>query len=269
MRLIYIFILLFLSSFLFALNKLISLHLMLMHHYEDSSISYKWQVGISTMFNEHRSDIYQNKFIDLSNLENGLNFSLSRTIFNNHLVSLNFNKIKLKYSYTDSLNSMSDVYDPYRLYQNKGYSFSSDILALNFKTSIDLENLFNLDFESYINKLNKSKKLNEMINLYFDFGLGLTYFSSISRNIPSGNYIYSYGYKDEEGSPEEIKSIVERPISNLFLLGYTLKYKAKTNIFYFFSWEEVFVDTDMLDGISNSTKQDRYRSLHLGVNYLF
>ena len=102
------------------------------------------------MFNEHRSDIYQNKFIDLSNLENGLNFSLSRTIFNNHLVSLNFNKIKLKYSYTDSLNSMSDIYDPYRLYQNKGYSFSSDILALNFKTSIDLENLFNLDFESFI-----------------------------------------------------------------------------------------------------------------------
>ena len=138
------------------------------------------------MFNEHRSDIYQNKFIDLSNLENGLNFSLSRTIFNNHLVSLNFNKIKLKYSHTDSINSMSDVYDPYRLYQNKGYSFSSDILALNFKTSIDLENLFNLDFESFINKLNKSKKLNEMINLYFDIAFGLTNFSSISRNIPSG-----------------------------------------------------------------------------------
>ena len=268
MRLIYIFILLFLSSFLFA-QQTDFIATNVNPSYEDSTISYKWQVGISTMFNEHRSDIYQNKFIDLSNLENGLNFSLSRTIFNNHLVSLNLNKIKLKYSHTDSINSMSDVYDPYRLYQNKGYSFSSDILALNFKTNIDLENLFNLDFESFINKVNKSKKLNETINLYFDIGFGLTYFSSISRNIPSGNYIYSYGYKDEEGSPEEIKSITERPISNLFLLGYTIKYKAKTNIFYFFSWEEVFVDTDMLDGISNSTKQDRYRSLHLGVNYLF
>ena len=71
---------------------------------------------------------------------------------------------------------MSDVYDPYRLYQNKGYSFLSDILAFNFKTSIDLENLFNLDLESYINKVNKSNKLKEMINLYFDFGFGLTYF---------------------------------------------------------------------------------------------
>ena len=268
MRLIYIFLLLFLSSFLFA-QQTDFIATNVNPSYEDSAISYKWQVGISTMFNEHRSDIYQNKFIDLSNLENGLNFSLSRTIFNNHLVSLNLNKIKLKYSHTDSINSMSDVYDPYRLYQNKGYSFLSDILAFNFKTSIDLENLFNLDFESFINKVNKSKKLNEMINLYFDFGFGLTYFSSISRNIPSGNYIYSYGYKDEEGSPEEIKSIAERPKSSLFLLGYTFKYKVKTNIFYFFSWEEVFVDTDMLDGISNSTKQDRYRSYHLGVNYLF
>ena len=268
MRLIFILILIFLNSILFAQQtEFIASNV---NQSEiDSSINYKWQLGFSTMFNEHRRDIYHNKFIDLNSLENGFNFSLSRTIFNNHLVSLNFNKIKLKYLHTDSLNNTSDIYDPYRLYQNKGYSFSSDILALNFKTSIDLENLFNLDFESLLNKINKSKKFNEMINLYFDFGLGLTYFSSISRNIPSDSYIYSYGYKDEEGSPEEIKSITERPISNLFLLGYTLKYKAKTNIFYFFSWEEVFVDTDMLDGISNSTKQDRYRSLHLGINYLF
>ena len=46
--------------------------------------------------------IFKNKFHRLSNLENSLNFSLSRTIFNNHLLSLNFNKIKLKYSHTDS-----------------------------------------------------------------------------------------------------------------------------------------------------------------------
>ena len=268
MRLICILICLFLNSILFAqqTNFIAS---NVNPSLVDSSINYKWQVGVSTMFNEHRSDIYHNKFIDLSNLESGLNFSLSRKIFNNHLVSLNFNKIKLKYSHTDSLKNLSDVYDPYRLYQNKGYIFSSDILALNLKTSIDLENLFNLDLESFINKVYKSNKINEMINLYFDFGLGLTYFSSISSNTPSGNYIYSYGYKDVDGRPDEIKSIIDRPKSNLFLFGYTLKYKVKTNIFYFFSWEEVFVDSDMLDGISNSTKRDRYRSLHLGVNYMF
>ena len=268
MRLIFILIILFLNSILFA-QQTDFIASNVNPSDIDSTINHKWQVGVSTMFNEHRSDIFHNKFIDLSNVENGFNFSLSRIIFNNHLVSLNFNKIKLKYSHIDSLNNLSDVYDPYRLYENKGYSFSSDILALNFKTSIDLENLFNLELESYVNKIYKSKKINEVINLYFDFGVGLTYFSSISSNIASGNYIYSYGYKDIEGRPEEIKSIAERPKSNLFLLGYTLKYKAKTNILYFFSWEEVFLDTDMLDGISNSTKQDRYRSLHLGVNYMF
>tara|TARA_B100000900_G_scaffold25491_1_gene19796 strand:- start:528 stop:1334 length:807 start_codon:yes stop_codon:yes gene_type:complete len=234
----------------------------------DSVINYKWQIGASVMFNEQRSGIYQNKFVDISNLKSGFNISVSRKL-NTHLVSLNFNKINLNYSFSDTLNNSPNVYDPWKFYEYKGYTSSSELLALNLKASLDLEKLFNFDFDTYINKVSKSKKINDIIDLYFDVGLGLTYFSSISRNLVSDDFIYSYGYKDLEGSPEELKSIIDRPKSNIFLLGYTLKYNVKPNISYFFSWEEAFVDTDMLDGISNSTKRDRYRSLHLGVNYMF
>ena len=62
-----------------------------------------------------------------------------------------------------------------------------------------------------------------MIDLYFDL-VWFDIFSKFSRNIPSGNYIYSYGYKDEEGSPEN-KIYCQRPNQIYFYLVILLNIK--------------------------------------------
>ena len=83
---------------------------------QDSLINYNWQIGASIMFNEQRSGIYHNKFVDFSNLNSGFNISVSRKL-NTHLVSLNFNKIKLNYSFSDTINNSPDVYDTWKFYE--------------------------------------------------------------------------------------------------------------------------------------------------------
>ncbi len=243
----------------------------------DTKIEYKWNVGVSTGLNEIRGFLNSYVIFDSKNLDPGFNIRLSRQFFKKHLLTINFNKVNLNYTFFNtSSNKKLNVYDPYKFYENNGYSISAEIFEINLKSSVNLESAINFDINNLLNNFITNSTLKN-IDLYFDLGWGLSKFASIYRNLNTNTYIYAFGYKDLEGDFEGNKDLCcddnndnfSWPTAGVISIGKTLKYELIKNIYFNFVWEEKIIHTDMLNGIDSNSKSDRYRSLYFGLDYLF
>lgn len=247
------------------------------NNFSDTKIEYKWNIGLSIGLNEVRGFLNNYVIFDSKYLDPGFNIRLSRQMFKKHLLTINFNKVNLNYTFLNTSNNKNpNVYNPYKLYENNGYSMFAEIFEINLKSSINLESVINFDINNLLNNFFYNSSFKN-IDLYFDLGLGLSKFASIYRNLNSNTYIYAFGYNDLEGDFEESKDLCcdknnnnfSWPTAGIITISKTLKYELIKNIYFNFAWEEKIIHTDMLNGIDSNSKNDRYRSLFFGLDYLF
>tara|TARA_B100000902_G_scaffold143545_2_gene140999 strand:+ start:2070 stop:2912 length:843 start_codon:yes stop_codon:yes gene_type:complete len=237
---------------------------------DEKSNNYNWYIGIGNLINDFNGDVRSKGIFNSDNIEYGYKISLGRKLSNTYNIVVNFLSGSLQGKIQENIEVLqTDIYDPYKLYENQGYYFLSDFIELNLMTSINIENIFSLDLDQILTRYYSKYTYKDRIDLYYEVGLGLTSFTSNTRNLISNTYIYGYGYNEEAGAFEKKESILERPKAPIFIHGVTINYLVKPRIVFNISLFGKIADTDFLDAALISSKRDAYRSLSFGLGYLF
>jgi len=226
-------------------------------------------IGASYGFSEFKGDVKEDGFMNPANIGKLYNFSISKNI--NKLFSVSseilFGNLKGSHSNEDALISDASsnlVFDPYDRYEGLGEKFSTDYLEIDLITSINLERVY----EYYSPKYRYYN--NNNFDIYFNIGFGIASFESIKRNIGSDNYIYAYGYDDQEtiqNITERKESLSERPRAGLVCYGLTFTFSKEPKVRWKLTFLERIVDTDLLDASFINDNYDKFRNISLGLDF--
>ena len=227
-----------------------------------------FSVGLNYGISEFNGDIKEKGFINTSNLNTVYNLRAGKEINNIFTCYVGFmggalNGSREKESYLDS----EGPYDPYGNSDSLwgGEKFASDFIELDLITSINIKNVFkyyrksDADNPGFLNR----------IDFFYNIGLGIMSFNSIKKNIASDTYIYAYGYNDIDGTFEDEKKLIERPLTRVLLYGYNISYLINKNIKCTLFFTSRLADSDFLDSSMMSQQNDKYRHIALGLDYIF
>jgi outer membrane protein OmpA-like peptidoglycan-associated protein len=156
------------------------------------------------------------------------------------------------------IGSDYETHDPYLFYQGQGEYFQTDYKELDLQFLLDLSNASS--FFSTIKKKN--------LTIYLKGGLGINVFNSVNRNLVSGDYIYSYGYEDENQFGGNIKkSIMQSPKETVYIIGLNTKYELNNKLSILLDATKRKVNSDFWDTHDNKSKEDNFNFYSLGLSY--
>ena len=227
-----------------------------------------FSIGLNYGISEFNGDIKEKGFLNKSNRNNVFNVRVGKEINNIFTFYTGFmygalNGSRKKESYLDS----EYPYDPYGNSDSLsiGEKFTTDFIELDLITSINIKNLLQYYYKSYPD----NPEFLNRIDFFYNIGLGIMSFNSIKRNTESNTYIYAYGYHDLDGSFEDEKKLMERPLARVLIYGYNISYLINKNIKCTLFFTGRLADSDFLDSSMMSQQNDKYRHISLGLDYIF
>ena len=226
-------------------------------------------LGVSYGISEFKGDIKDDGFINSNNTNHLYNFRLSKEInkffsISSEILFGDLNGSKKNESYLIPDDQSAVVYDPYDLYEGLGEKFTTDFLEFDLITSINLESLIEYCYPRYED--------NNNFDFYYNIGFGIMSFESMKRNIESDNYIYAYGYDDQQtiqNISDRKESLFDRPRARVISYGYSVSYLINTKVKCKFLFLGKLADTDFLDSSLMNQQNDKFRNISLGIDYIF
>ena len=156
------------------------------------------------------------------------------------------------------IGSDYETHDPYLFYQGQGEYFQTDYKELDLQFLLDLSNA-----SSFF-----SSSKNKNLTIYLKGGLGINVFNSVNRNLVSGEYIYSYGYEDENQFGGNIKkSIMQSPSEIVYIIGLNTRYELNNKLSILLDATKRKVNSDFWDTHDNKSKEDNFNFYSLGLSY--
>ena len=156
------------------------------------------------------------------------------------------------------IGSDYETHDPYFFYQGQGEYFQTDYKELDLQFLLDLSNASSF----FSNSKNKN------LTIYLKGGLGINVFNSVNRNLVSGDYIYSYGYEDENQFGGNIKkSIMQSPKETVYIIGLNTRYELNNKLSILLDATKRKVNSDFWDTHDNKSKEDNFNFYSLGLSY--
>ena len=156
------------------------------------------------------------------------------------------------------IGSDYETHDPYFFYQGQGEYFQTDYKELDLQFLLDLSNA-----SSFF-----STSKNKNLTIYLKGGLGINVFNSVNRNLVSGDYIYSYGYEDENQFGGNIKkSIMQSPKETVYIIGLNTRYELNNKLSILLDATKRKVNSDFWDTHDNKSKEDNFNFYSLGLSY--
>ena len=227
------------------------------------------RVGVSYGISEFKGDVKEDSFMSSANIGKMYNFSISNNInkffcISSEILFGNLNGSKSNESHLITDDTYDLLYDPYDLNEGIGEKFTADYLEIDLIASINLERVFEYHSPRY-RYYNKKD-----FDFYFNIGFGMASFGSIKRNIDSDNYIYAYGYNDQETTQditERKESLSERPRAGVICYGFAVTYSTEPKVRWRLNLLERIVDTDFLDSSFMNDNYDKFRNISLGLDY--
>jgi outer membrane protein OmpA-like peptidoglycan-associated protein len=156
------------------------------------------------------------------------------------------------------IGSDYETHDPYFFYQGQGEYFQTDYKELDLQFLLDLSNA-----SSFFSTIK-----NKNLTIYLKGGLGINVFNSVNRNLVSGDYIYSYGYEDENQFGGNIKkSIMQSPKETVYIIGLNTRYELNNKLSILLDATKRKVNSDFWDTHDNKSKEDNFNFYSLGLSY--
>ena len=194
-----------------------------------------------------------------------IEISISKKI--NHLFTIQASAISGKFGGLRKIGEGVDneVYDPYGFYQETGEYFVADYKELDLQGLLNISNLLAF-FNTNITTNNYT--------FYLKGGVGINKFSTVNRNLESGDYIYSYGYSDETQNGGNIKKdLLNRPGESTVIFGFVSKYEINDKISLLLDLTKRTSKSDKFDASLSTlnhnakTEYDNFNFYSFGVSY--
>ncbi|MBE50728.1 MAG: hypothetical protein CMP51_03455 [Flavobacteriales bacterium] len=181
----------------------------------------------------------------------------------NHILAIQTSFITGKFGglKREKIGEDYEVYEPYPgFYEGNGEYFITNFKELDFQIILNLTNALSLFTTPYNNKY----------SFYLKTGIGINTFNSINRNLGSGNYIYSYGYKEGvylQNSNFEKLDLRSSPRESTYILGLFSKYEINEKLSLIFDLTKRKAYTDLWDSHNNNAKDDNFNFYAVGFSY--
>jgi len=202
----------------------------------------------------------ENNFFEL---KSAIEMSISKKL--NHLFSVQASAITGRFGglRREKEGIPNEIFDPYNFYQETGEYFVADFKELDLQALVNVSNIL-----SFFNTGNNN------YTIYAKAGLGYNIFNTVNRNLESGDYIYSYGYSDENQYGGLIKkSLFESPAETVYIFGAVMNYEISNKFSLLLDITQRKGKTDKWDAsISDfnnvvASENDSYYFYSIGTSY--
>jgi len=165
----------------------------------------------------------------------------------------------------DAEYRQNEIFDPYGFYQGTGEYFICDFKEFDLQALLNMSNILSLfntgDGNNY--------------TIYAKGGIGYNIFNTVNRNLESGDYIYSYGYEDEDVVDGGLikKSLLESPAETVYIYGLIFDYEITEKVSLLLDFTKRVGKTDKWDASINTisnvvySESDNFNFYSVGVSY--
>jgi len=194
-------------------------------------------------------------------------FEISLTKKIDHLFSIQTTAVMGKFGgiRRKEEGSVNETYDPYSFYQGGGEYFVADFKELDLQVLLNISNVLSF-FSTDISTNNTT--------FYLKGGMGYNIFNTVNRNLETGDYIYSYGYSDEQQFGGNIKkSLFDSPAETVYIFGMVGAYEINDKFSLLLDITKRMGKTDKWDASLSTlnhntrTKYDNFNFYAIGASY--